>query len=187
MNYKYRYYVFTKNIEIIEDEKNNYRYSLRLPFSKLPQNKVLVILKNPSIATRYHPDYTINKICDYCYQNGFDEVVVTNLFAYRAKHPNDMVNAALNNKKDVIGSDNDNYIKAEMSKVNKIIVAWGEYPINYKKQYVERIKNVLNFLQGNDLFYVEKLSKKDRSPLHARSWGNDMPLIKMLKIEQWWV
>ena len=53
--------------------------------TKTPQNKVLVILKNPLVATGYSSDYTINKICDYCYQKGFEEVIVANLFAYRAK------------------------------------------------------------------------------------------------------
>lgn len=179
MSFNYRPYVLTKNIEFIEDANNMYRYLIRVPFSRSPQNRALVILKNPSIATGKCSDYTINKICEYCYKNGFDEIIVTNLFAYRSQKSSVMVNEALNNNEDIVGPDNDNYIKAAVSEVNKIIVAWGEHPSNYKKQYIERIKKVMKILKGNDLFYVGKLSKKDGYPLHAQVWSYNMPLIKI--------
>lgn len=168
MNYEYRPYVFKNNIEIIEDKGKLYRYLLRIPFSKQPQNRALIILKNPSIATGKSSDYTVNKVCDYCYQKGFDEVLILNLFSFRAKDASNMVQAAEEYGDDyVIGEDNDKYIKSAIGSVNKIIIAWGENPSNYKKQYDKRIENVLRLLKGNNLYYVGKVSKKGNYPLHG--------------------
>lgn len=179
MNYYYRDFVIKNRIEIIEDQTTMFRYMLKVPFSHAPQNSVLVILKNPSVATSSESDHTINRICDYCYRKGFDEVYITNLFAYRAQDSKVLVQAAENEGDSyVIGEDNDKYIKQAKDKVNTIIIAWGEHPPYYKKQYLDRIKKVLPLINDKDIFYVGKLCTKEKYPLHAQPWGYNMPMEK---------
>ena len=175
MVYKYANFVVKSKIEINEDKE--FRYLLKIPFTDTPKNSALIILKNPSVATGSESDHTINRLCNYCYKKGIDEVYVANLFAYRAQNANIMVSIAGEKGDDyIIGEHNDECIINVKDKVKTIILAWGKHPSYYKTQYLARIEKVMSILSNNDAYYVDRLCGKEKYPLHAQPWGYGMML-----------
>jgi hypothetical protein len=75
---------------------------------------------NPSTADELSLDRTLAAICRYSRRWGFSEVVMLNLFAFRATDPRDLKRA-----EDPIGPDNDHHLLTEVRKVQRVIACWG--------------------------------------------------------------
>lgn len=99
----------------------NYRYELIRKFSDGPKT-INFIMLNPSTADEFVNDPTIAKCENRAIALGYDRMVITNLFAYRATDPNDM-------KKwyDPIGNDNDYYIYNHATQSDIVVAAWGNH------------------------------------------------------------
>lgn len=106
-----------KNADISECEK--YRYSLERVWD---QDKPLIgfIGLNPSTADGTDDDSTIRKCIEFAKLWGAGGIYVTNLFAYRATMPSDMLEQV-----EPIGPKNDSYLIQLPSKVPKIVACWG--------------------------------------------------------------
>lgn len=102
------------------DDSGMYRYSLSRANSYKPKKMVNFILLNPSTADAELDDPTVKSCIRLVKFNGCDGFYITNLFAYRAANPNDLLNAS-----DPIGPKNDRFIKKYAKKCNKIVIAWG--------------------------------------------------------------
>lgn len=96
-----------------------YRYSLvrQWDATKLMCNWLML---NPSIATADGDDPTVAKIQRYSRRWGFGGAIVTNLFAFRATDPKEMLAAA-----DPVGPDNDFAIVDCAMMAGRVICAWG--------------------------------------------------------------
>ena len=75
---------------------------------------------NPSTADEVTLDQTLAAVCRYSRNWGFSQVVMLNLFAFRATDPRDLKRA-----KDPIGPDNDKHLLAEVSQADQVIACWG--------------------------------------------------------------
>ena len=102
--------------KISECEK--YRYSLRRIWDE-NKSRVAFIALNPSTADEVNNDKTIERCIDFAKSWGAGGMYMFNVFAYRATDPTEM-----KAQDDPIGSENDKYL-AELPKVDKIIVCWG--------------------------------------------------------------
>jgi hypothetical protein len=75
---------------------------------------------NPSTAYEVTLDQTLAAVCRYSRKWGFTDVVMLNLFAFRATDPRDLKRAS-----DPIGPDNDEHLLAEVSTADRVIACWG--------------------------------------------------------------
>jgi hypothetical protein len=77
---------------------------------------------NPSTADELTLDQTLVTVCRYSRNWGFSEVVMLNLFAFRATDPRNLKRAT-----DPIGPDNDKHLLAEIRNVERVIACWGDH------------------------------------------------------------
>lgn len=114
------------------------------------------ILLNPSTATESEDDPTIRRCCGFAEDWGYPSLVVTNLFAYRATSPRDMMNAQR-----PIGSENDYWLSHIALGANQVVLAWGNHGT-----FLHRASTVLADLVGP--LYCLGLTKvgQPRHPLY---------------------
>ncbi|HYZ72598.1 MAG TPA: DUF1643 domain-containing protein, partial [Chthoniobacterales bacterium] len=96
-----------------------YRYVLRRHCGDMScetPKRIAWIGLNPSTADEVTLDQTLAAVCRYSIKWGFSEVVMLNLFAFRATDPRDLKRAS-----DPIGPDNDEHLLAEVGRVDRVI------------------------------------------------------------------
>ncbi len=101
-----------------------YRYALwrrwhsdgAVPSSLWP----VFVMLNPSTADARMDDATIRKVRAYCTAWGYFQVLVVNLFAWRATDPRDLKLAL-----DPVGPDNDAWLSRAASDADLVLCAWG--------------------------------------------------------------
>jgi len=99
-----------------------YRYSLTRRWkepSGLPR-RVAFIGLNPSTADEIEDDPTIRRCISFAKAWGFDELVMLNLFGWRATDPRE-----LKRTDDPIGASNDYNILCETLGCEVVVAAWG--------------------------------------------------------------
>jgi hypothetical protein len=77
---------------------------------------------NPSTADEFLLDRTLVTVCRYSRHWGFSEVVMLNLFAFRATDPSELKRVS-----DPIGPDNDKHLLIEVRNVERVIACWGDH------------------------------------------------------------
>lgn len=96
-----------------------YRYTLWRRWSD-GDRYVNFICLNPSTADESTDDPTVKKLVKCARSWGYDAVCVTNLFAFRATSPRDMMRS-----QDPIGFGNDRHILEIAADASLIVCAWG--------------------------------------------------------------
>jgi hypothetical protein len=138
----------TSKTAIISD-CGQYRYQLTRRWG--PGPAVVWIMLNPSYADATIDDQTITKCIGFTTRQGFSALVVVNLFAFRARWPEDMQAAA-----NPIGPENDAHIAAVAKAGAMTICAWGN-----DGGHLGRDKVVIAWLRQNGVEpYALKLTKK---------------------------
>lgn len=99
----------------------SYRYTLWREFGGLVgDGYAMFIGLNPSTADEIEDDPTIRRCVAFAKSWGYGALCMTNLFAFRATEPSDMI-AAL----DPIGPDNDMHLTAMAREASVVVAAWG--------------------------------------------------------------
>jgi hypothetical protein len=96
-----------------------YRYTLWRQWGERTDYALFVGL-NPSTADETKDDPTIRRCISFARDWGYSGLCVTNLFAFRATKPVDMMKAA-----DPVGPDNDYWLCNTASKADLVVAAWG--------------------------------------------------------------
>lgn len=104
-----------------------YRYWLRRPLSD-EGISVGFIMLNPSTADAQFDDPTIRRCMGFAEAWGGRELIVVNLFGYRATDPADLKKASA-----PIGPDNDAAIDQAMRRCDLVVAAWGNHGL-YKRR-----------------------------------------------------
>lgn len=99
-----------------------YRYALWRRWG--PGNYAMFIGLNPSTADETRDDPTIRRCVSFARSWGFDALCMTNLFAYRATKPRDMLEAA-----DPVGPENDFALAAMSITAGVVVAAWGAHGV----------------------------------------------------------
>jgi hypothetical protein len=115
-----------------------YRYTLWRVWGAGPI--VNFVMLNPSTADATADDPTIRRCIDYARRWGFAELVVTNLFAYRATDPRELPKVA-----DPVGPENDRHLLAQARAADRVVCAWGN---NGKKASPRRAAEVCALLRS---------------------------------------
>ena len=106
------------------DASSLWRLTLRRPFGVGP--RVAFVMLNPSKATEDVNDPTVRRCVGYAQRWGFGELVVVNLFAFRATDPADLLKAVRVHGLDfAIGLGNDDAIQLAAAGSKRVVAAWG--------------------------------------------------------------
>jgi hypothetical protein len=98
-----------------------YRYELTRIWDASGE-KALFVMLNPSTATEYQNDPTVERCERRARALGFGAFRVTNIFAYRATDPK-----VMRGVRDPIGPGNDDAIAGGADWADRIICAWGSH------------------------------------------------------------
>jgi hypothetical protein len=109
-----------------------YRYTLWREWDMLNTSYLMVIGLNPSTADETRNDPTIVRCIGFAKLWGFGALCMTNLFAFRATKPIDMLAIP-----DPIGPENDKWLRQSAIAAGMIIAAWGT-----KGAHMERADHV---------------------------------------------
>ena len=104
---------------VLSDDKV-YRYELRRRWG--PGMLLEWVMLNPSTADADNDDPTIRRCISFAKAWGYDGIRVTNLFAYRATKPANLLTAD-----DPFGPDNNTFLRAAEGPLT--IVGWGTHRI----------------------------------------------------------
>jgi hypothetical protein len=103
------------------DTTRQYRYSLWRTWEDRG-NRVAFVLLNPSQANEVENDPTIRRCIGFAKDWGYGSVEIVNLFAHCATKVQTLKKA-----RDLIGSENDSYIRQAAERASLIICAWGNW------------------------------------------------------------
>lgn len=109
-----------------------YRYRLRRAVGSErldgPRATTLLwVMLNPSTADARDDDPTIRRVVSFTRREGFTQLEVVNLFAFRAAEPEDLWRAYAE-ARDVVGPLNDAIIAAGIAAADSVVLAWGAAP-----------------------------------------------------------
>ncbi len=166
---------FVTNVEFYGQEGVK-RYWLKIEIDKSKKETIVVILKNPSRATKRVSDKTVFNVTNYIKfnVNGYPElsnignIVILNLIPNYETYSENL--KKLNES--IIDKENLKFID-KFSKENKrIIIAWGNAPKGLEKDYFDLKNSTLEILNKNknSIFYVDKISKSG-NPKHGQIWA----------------
>jgi hypothetical protein len=119
-----------------------YRYTLEHMIDPLlgrdGQRRIMWIGLNPSTADESQLDPTLRRIRAFSVGWGFTSFVMTNLFAFRATDPADMLAEA-----DPVGPENDDWLVHTAAGCEKVVACWGTHGAHVGREVaVMRLLNV---------------------------------------------
>jgi len=114
---------------------------------------------NPSTADEMNLDQTLATVRRYSREWGFSEVVMLNLFAFRATDPRDLKRAT-----DPIGPDNDEHLLTEVRNVDRVIACWGG-----QGRFLERDRQVSDLLKVSFECLLRNRTGAPHHPLYLKS------------------
>jgi hypothetical protein len=163
-------------------EKENKRLWLSLNIDKSAKESLLVILKNPSRATKDISDKTVFNVTNYVHKNrnkysafkNIGTVIIVNLIPFYETYADQLGTLGVK----VIDKQNQDTITNMTLKHKSVIVAWGDHPKGLYKEYQQLKLKTFDTLRTNKntVFYVGKLSKNG-NPKHGQVWGYENELL----------
>lgn len=163
-------------VEDDRNEKENKRCMLEITIDNKKQESIIVILKNPSRATKEFSDKTVYTVTKYIHKNSdkfpalkyIGKIIILNLIPFYETDSSKLINL----KHKIYDKENLNIINDFCKKYQKVIIAWGNHPKGLRQEYEELKKEVFEILKSNNnnLFYVDKFSIK-KNPKHGQVWS----------------
>ena len=124
----------------IISEDRRYRYTLSRLWDH-EQSVIMFIMLNPSTLDAEQDNPTIRRCTNFAKAWGYGGLHITNLFAYRSKIPQDLLEV-----KDPVGVFNHNHIIELSKKCGACVCAWGNAPIIHKMQQRNKIIDLSEIL-----------------------------------------
>lgn len=97
-----------------------YRLERQLESDGLDGRKLIVVMVNPSTADASADDATIRKVKGFADRNGYSQIIVGNLFAYRSTDIKGLASVD-----DPRGEHNNRYLQAMIWERGDVLFAWG--------------------------------------------------------------
>jgi hypothetical protein len=101
-------------------EDFRYRYLLTREFGG--SSTCVFVMLNPSTADADHDDPTIKRCVGFAQREGFGRLEIVNLYGFMSTEPKVLFAAV-----DPVGSDSDIEIVRALTRVDVVIVAWGNH------------------------------------------------------------
>ena len=146
-----------------------YRYSLARAWG--PGDRLAFLMCNPSVADADIDDPTIRRCIGFARREGYDGILVVNVYAYRATKPADLW-AAWRAGVDITGGQrNDDLLAEVFREAQPVVAAWGQHPKG------SRIQSVLDLHERSaDMLCLG--TTKDGNPRHPLMVRADAPLTR---------
>lgn len=122
-----------------------YRYTLWRTWDALTPSKgyAMIVGLNPSTADEKEDDPTIRRCIAFAQAWGFESLCMTNLFAYRATYPADMLAQT-----DPVGDENDATLRTMAERAGVLVAAWGNHGAHRARgEAVRRMLPSLHYLR----------------------------------------
>jgi hypothetical protein len=119
---------------------------------------------NPSTADESTLDQTMEAVRRYSKKWEFSEIVMLNLFAFRATDP-----AIMKKATDPVGPDNDRWLVTEAKTVDRVIACWGN-----PGAFLNRDQQVCSLLSTAGIGLQCLRKNADGSPHHPLYLGPDI-------------
>lgn len=117
---------------------------------------ILVVMKNPSKATGYKSDKTINNVINRLYTS-YKHIYIANLFPYYSTRASGLLSCIEREDNDTILLINKMFIVYYLNKVDDILIGWGTNTIGMKQaEYEQMVTEVAQILMASKkpLYYV---------------------------------
>lgn len=137
-----------------------YRYLLTRTWNPNTVTTINFLMCNPSTADANKLDPTVRKCVEWGVLWGYDQLIVTNIFAFRSPYVKTMFE-----QEDPVGPENNKYIRETFAKCKdyKVVAAWGA---KSNPVFKERHNQVLNIASDMGIkLHCLKLTK-DGYPSH---------------------
>lgn len=142
--------------------------------TRLPNNFVLWICMNPSVADARVDDPTMNRVIDFSMGWGFDGLAMMNVCDFRATYPQDLLAPG------VIPCSKGNLalIRDTAKQAQKVVCAWG----NLHRDLIHHAVNVESALRtdGRSLWCLGL--NQGGTPKHPARLAGDTPLVPFREI-----
>ena len=143
------------------------RYRYRLERPGRGEGATAVIMINPSTADAEIDDHTIRKLRGFGDRYGWGQIVVGNLYAYRATEVRELGRAD-----DPVGPDNDFHLRMIIGVARQVIVAWGPLTKQPAAWRGLRWRKVMGIAQPLDIPILSLgQPAKDGHPCHPLTLG----------------
>ena len=179
----YKHPEFVTRTEAKRIEEENKRLWLTLTIEENLKESVVVILKNPSRATKDISDKTVFNVTNYIHKNrenykqlkNTGTIIILNLIPFYETYSDQLAIS----KTKIIDKENLKTIKDFSLKNKNVIIAWGDHPKGLYNEYEHIKKSVLDILKANrnNIYYIDKLSRNG-NPKHGQIWGYENKLIE---------
>lgn len=147
-----------------------YRYELGRRWPNLldggGRGRIVWVMLNPSIADASVDDQTVRRCVHYSRRDGFDDLAIVNLYAYRATKPVELGRLARDGG-DPMGPENADYLDRHLADAAMVVAAWGAHPM--------ATKIADDLLGGHRPLYCLGTTAGGH-PRHPARLGNDVPL-----------
>ena len=149
---------------------NGYRYTLRREWA-FGEGCVCWVMLNPSTADDTLDDPTIRRVVRFSQDNGFQRLIVVNLFAARSTRP-----VHLTEMTDPVGPENRDTLAAALAESTAVVFAWGSWYGANAHRVVTPPKPTLYAMRAGHtpLCLGTTADGSPRHPLYVRA---DQPLI----------
>ena len=124
-------------------DDQRYRWFLTRSWS-FGKGALMVIGLNCSTATATEDDPTIRRCIGFAQDWGYQRLLMTNLFAFRATDPK-----AMKAEADPVGEKNDDWIVESAAIADLVVCAWGAHG-----RHLHRDQAVLRLLEGRPLHHL---------------------------------
>lgn len=153
-----------EKVECVEISQIQARFILGVKTKTNKKEKsILVIMKNPSKATQYQSDKTINNVIENLWEE-YKYIYIANLFPYYSTKANGLLSFFERKDNNTILMINKKIIEAYEKKVNDILIGWGTNTIGMKQlEYETMIDSIMQIISINQkpIYYVHCCSCKN--------------------------
>lgn len=135
------------------------------------------VMLNPSIADAELDDQTVRQCIHYSQREGFDQMAVVNLFAFRSPHPKNLLTT-----NDAMGPENLTYVKHYLAMADTVVVAWGAsrwpVPDGHCQSDIPTYGAVKAYQENHpDKVLCLGTTKMSGEPKHPCRLARDLPLV----------
>lgn len=128
-------------------------------------NMLHVVMLNPSTADAESDDPTIKRLIHRGRDEGYNGIVVNNLFAFRSSYPSVLLNR-WEKSYEVVGGENNQRIEAAAMLCKASLVAWGSHVMVPKRE--QKVLDIL-YKAGHPVLCVGlTMDGYPKHPLHVR-------------------
>jgi len=118
------------------------------------------------------PDATVRKVVFYSQLWGYNALTVVNMFGWRVRDPARLVQRLRARDVDVVGPENDNWVREALSGAQAVVFGWGSLAL--REVVRQRAEVLLALVRAAQLDPTCLAVNADGTPTHPLYLANDL-------------